>query len=162
MGDSTPRGFSNWLYTRFAKATSPDYRVVHSATSENVFLPADFVQTLEEAYTANWREQELLGGFVELEGALFQRGWFQTIEIAPPNLKWFRYWDLAASIKTTADYTASAAVALGDDGVIYVRNTIRGRWEWPDAKRIIMQTMVTEPGTEHGIEEALHGLAAIQ
>ena len=153
---------TNWLYTRFAKATSPDYHVVHSATRDNVFLPADFVQTLEEAYTANWREQELEGRFVELEGALFQRSWFQTIETAPPNLKWFRYWDLAASTRTTADYTASAAVALGDDGAIYCRDMIRGRFEWPDAKRIIMQTMLTEPSTEHGIEEALHGLAAIQ
>lgn len=134
---------------------------MHSATRVNVFLPADFVQTLEEAYTANWREQELEGRFVELEGALFQRHWFQIVESTPPDLKWFRYWDLAASIKTTADFTASAAVALGEDGVIYVRDMIHGKWEWPDAKRIIMQSMIGEPGTEHAIEEALHGLAAI-
>jgi predicted phage terminase large subunit-like protein len=135
---------------------------VHSSPRDNVFLPADFVQTLEEAYVSSWREQELEGRFVELEGALFQRHWFETVENAPPDLRWHRYWDLAASIKTTADYTASAAVALGEDGVIYVRDMIHGKWEWPDAKRIIMQTMLAEPSTQHGIEEALHGLAAIQ
>src|SRR5688572_16362520 len=38
---------------------------------------------------------------------------------------------------------------------------VHGKWEWPEAKRVIMQTMLAEPGTEHAIEEALHGLAAI-
>ncbi len=159
---STPRGFSNWLYTRFAKATSPDYQVVHSSTRENIFLPKDFVETLEEAYTAGWREQELEGLFVELEGALFRRPWFQFVETAPQDLRWYRYWDLAASIKTTADYTASCAVALGEDGVLYVRDMIHGRWEWPDAKKVIMQTMLFDPAVEHGVEEAMHGLAGIQ
>ena len=159
---STPRGFSNWLYTRFVTNNSPDYEVVRSATKENIYLPKDFVKTLEEAYTAGWREQELEGLFVELEGALFSRHWFQFVESAPEGLRWYRYWDLAASIKTTADYTASCAVALGEDGVLYARDMIHGRWEWPDAKKIIMQTMLFDPAVEHGVEEALHGLAAIQ
>lgn len=30
-------------------------------------------------------------------------------------MKWFRYWDLAASVKTQADFSASAAVALHKD-----------------------------------------------
>ncbi|MBA2526403.1 MAG: phage terminase large subunit [Pyrinomonadaceae bacterium] len=135
---------------------------MRSATRENIYLPKDFVKTLEEAYTAGWREQELEGLFVELEGALFSRSWFQFVESAPSGLRWCRYWDLAASIKTTADYTASCAVALGQDGVLYVRDVIHGRWEWPDAKKIIMQTMLFDPAVEHGVEEAMHGLAAIQ
>lgn len=97
------------------------------------------------------------------EGALFRREWFGVpVEQAPEGLRWVRYWDLAASTKTSADYTASAALALGDDGTMYVRDMIRGRWEWPDARNIIVQTMLSEPGTTHAIEEALHGLAAIQ
>lgn len=160
---STPKGFSNWLYTRFAKATSDDYRVVYSSTRDNIFLPTDFVKNLEEAYTAQWRSQEIEGLFTELAGTIFHRDWFQILEYLPEGVRgWHRYWDLAASVKTSADYTASAAVALGDDGVLYIRDMIHGKWEWPDAKRIIMQTMLAEPGTQHGIEEALHGLAATQ
>ena len=48
------------------------------------------------------------------------------------------------------------------DGTIYLRDMIRGRWEWPDQERIIVQTMLAEPGTRHGIEKALHGIAAVQ
>lgn len=95
-------------------------------------------------------------------GALFQRHWFRVIDYAPEGLRWCRYYDLAASTKTTADYTASAAVALGGDGTLYIRDMLRGRWEWPDARKIIMQTMQAEPKGEHAIEEAMHGLAALQ
>ena len=160
---STPRGFNNWLYTRFAKAVSDDYRVVYSSTRDNVFLPAGFVDSLEQAYTAQWREQEIEGLFTELAGTIFHRSWFPILEYLPEGVRgWHRYWDLAASVKTSADYTASAAVALGEDGVLYIRDMIHGKWEWPDAKKIIIQTMLDEPGTQHGIEEALHGLAATQ
>lgn len=95
------------------------------------------------------------------EGAMFKRHWFETVEAAPEGLSWVRYWDLAASTKTTADYTASAAVALAKDGTLYIRDVIRDRWEWPDAKRVIVQTMISEGG-RHGIEKALHGIAAVQ
>lgn len=97
------------------------------------------------------------------EGALFKREWFTTVDAAPEGLRWGRYWDLAASTKTSADYTASAAVGFdGNDGTLYIRDMIRGRWEWPDARKIIVETMLGEPNTTHAIEEAMHGLAAIQ
>jgi predicted phage terminase large subunit-like protein len=53
-------------------------------------------------------------------------------------------------------------VALADDGTLYIRDMIRGRWEWPDAYNIIIQTMQTERAVVHGIEKAMHGLAATQ
>jgi predicted phage terminase large subunit-like protein len=96
------------------------------------------------------------------EGALFKRDWFRIVDRAPDGLTWYRYWDLAASTHDYADYTASAAVALGDDGVFYVRDMVRGRWEWPDAYNVIVRTMLAEPSTVHGIEKAMHGLAALQ
>jgi len=97
------------------------------------------------------------------EGALFRREWFDIVDRAPEGLLWGRYWDLAASTKTSADYTASGAVALDpNDGSIYIRDMIRGRWEWPDARKIVIQTMLSEPNAIHGIEEAMHGLAAVQ
>jgi len=96
------------------------------------------------------------------EGALFKRPWFKVVERAPDGLRWARYWDLAASTREQADYTASAAVALADDGTLYIRDMLRGRWEWPDAYHVIANTMQNERGVSHGIEKALHGLAAVQ
>lgn len=99
------------------------------------------------------------------EGALFKREWFtgpNVIDRAPEGLYWVRYWDLAVSTKTTADYTASGAVAIDQDQNVYIRDVIRGRWEWPDARRIIIDTMRAEPNVTHCIEKALHGYAAVQ
>jgi predicted phage terminase large subunit-like protein len=93
---------------------------------------------------------------------MFRRAWFRVIDAAPPGLRWVRYWDLAASTKSSADYTASAAVAMADDGTLYVRDMVRGRWEWPDARGVMVQTMLREPQTIHAVEQAMHGLAALQ
>jgi predicted phage terminase large subunit-like protein len=96
------------------------------------------------------------------EGALFKRQWFPVVDAAPKGLKWFRYWDLAATTHTTSDYTASGAVGMASDGSVFIRDMVHGRWEWPDARSIIIQTMQSEPGVIHGVEDALHGLAAVQ
>ena len=109
------------------------------------------------------RERLLNGNWAIMPaGNLFRREWFRVVPAAPAGLEWVRYWDLAASTKTTADYTASIAVALDRDGTFYLRDMIRGRWEWPDQEKIIVATMLAEPAVVHGIEKALHGLAAVQ
>ena len=107
----------------------------------------------------------LLGGDWQIrpQGNVFKREWFtQIVDAAPDGLRWVRYWDLAASVKTSADYTASVAEALGPDGTVYMRDMIRGRWEWPEAKAIIKATMLAESRTQHGIELAMQGLSVVQ
>lgn len=157
---TTPRG-RNWLYQTFESGRI-GYDTVRSSTRDNVHLPDGFVDSLNADYTAEFARQEIDGEYVDPSGALFRRDWFRVVESAPNDLRWYRYWDLAASIKSSADYTASAAVALDHDGTLYIRDVIRGRWEWPDQRRLIVETMRAEPDVVHGIEEALHGLAAVQ
>lgn len=78
------------------------------------------------------------------EGAIFNRDWFQRIARAPDGLSWARYWDLAVSTKTTADYTASAAVAFDGAGNMYIRDMVRGRWPWHEAKERVKETIRAE------------------
>ncbi len=142
---------------------------------ERLFIPAKFHENPGLDYeeykktlmklSPLLQKQRMEGDWdAEQEGAIFKNEWVKYTDILPDDrsVKRVRYWDLAASIKTTADYTASAEVALGGDGTLYIRDMIRGRWEWPDAKKIIIQTMLNGNGTRHGIEEAMHGLAAVQ
>jgi predicted phage terminase large subunit-like protein len=84
------------------------------------------------------------------------------VAAAPEGLRWGRYWDLAASTKDAADYTVGVRAALGADGTLYLADLIRGRWEWPDARRVILQTLAAEPGVRVGIEQAGFQLAAVQ
>ncbi len=156
---TTPRG-KNWLYDVW-QSGGADYTVTQAKSTDNPFLPSHFIETLRQSMTSEMYRQEVEGQFIDPIGALFQRHWFGVVDSVPQNLKWFRYWDLAASTKTSADYTASVRVA-SHDGILYIADGIHIKAEWPDAKKTIIQTMRTEKDTSHGIEEALHGLAAVQ
>lgn len=159
---TTPRGY-DWLYETFVKSQSPDYEVIRSSTRDNVFLPSSFVERLASQYTHQWQQQEIEGEFCELEGTLFKRQWFEVVEHAPDGLTWNRYWDLAASVKTQADFSASACVALDEaTGFVYIRDLIKMKAEWPDVRKTIIKTALLEKGVKLGIESAMHGLAATQ
>jgi predicted phage terminase large subunit-like protein len=71
---------------------------------------------------------------------------FQIIqkESVPPDLQWVRAWDLAASEKKSADYTASVRVAQDCNGNLYVADGINGRWEWPAARQRIANVATAE------------------
>lgn len=159
---TTPRGF-DWLWETFAKSESPDYALIRSSTRDNVFLPGDFVTRLEAQYTEQWQRQEIEGEFCELEGSLFKRQWFQIVEHAPEGLRWVRYWDLAASTKTAADFSASAKVAMSaETGDVFIAGMIHLKEEWPVVRKVIIETALAEPGVRVGVESAVHGLAGFQ
>jgi len=77
-------------------------------------------------------------------GGKIKRKWFKMRDTIPEGLSWKRFWDLAVSAKKSADYTASIAAALDAEGNIYLRDMVRGQWEWPDVKRNIIATALTE------------------
>lgn len=99
------------------------------------------------------------------KGNVFHADWFKIIspEEVPVGLKWFRYWDLAASLKARASYTAAAAIAATKDGDLIIRDMLRRKIEWPEQKKLIKSTALAEPEVvEVGIEKKLHGMAAVQ
>ena len=157
---TTPRG-RNWIWELWNRG-GLDYAMIESRTADNVYLPAGFVEMLRATMTAEQYEQEANGKFIDVAGAMFKRQWFDYIDSPPAGLDWVRYWDLAASIKESADYTAGARVAFDDNGVLYIDDVIRIKAEWPDVQKLIIHTALSEPGTVLGIEEALHGLAGLQ
>ena len=160
IATTTPRG-KDWLYELWTTGGA-DYSITESATTDNAFLPSHFVETLRQSMTSEMYAQEVQGRFIDPLGSLFQRHWFTVVPRAPEGLKWFRYWDLAASTKQSADYTASVRAAM-HDGIIYLDGGIQMKAEWPDVRKVIVATMLSERSdTQVGIEEALQGLAAVQ
>jgi predicted phage terminase large subunit-like protein len=99
-------------------------------------------------------------------GSKIMREWFKIIapDEVKKDLRWVRYWDLAISTKEGSSYTASGRLAFDGDGNLYIAAMIRGRWEWPQQRRVIKTTMLAEKalGVIHGVEKALHGTAAVQ
>jgi predicted phage terminase large subunit-like protein len=78
----------------------------------------------------------------------------------PTGMRWMRFWDLATSSKTVADYTAGVQGAIGpapgapgnwrDDqkkwplDYFYLRDMVFGQWEWPRAREKIKTTAELE------------------
>jgi predicted phage terminase large subunit-like protein len=156
---TTPRG-KDWVYQLF-DGDHPDYATIRSKTTDNLFLDDTFVSTLKQSMTSEMYRQEVDGEFTDPVGSMFRREWLTVADQRPQGMQWFRYWDLASSIRQSADYTASVRVCL-HNGVVYIADGIRIKAEWPDVRRIMIETMRSETDTVHGIEKAQHGLAATQ
>lgn len=158
---TTPKGF-NWVYETFVEQANDDTAIYRVATSANPFTDDAFKRSLASQYPSEFARQELAGEFITLGAGLIRRNWFDVLPDAPEGLRWHRYWDLAVSTKASADFTASVRCAERD-GVLYLHNPVRGRWEWPEARHVILQTMNDEPDTRTvGIENVAFQLAAVQ
>ena len=157
----TPKGLDNWTYRVFVSDANQDTSIHRARSAANPFLPAEYVDALRRQYGSEYARQELGGEFVTLGAGLVRRSWFTVADAAPAGLTWARYWDLAASEKQSADYTASIRAAFDKDGMLWLADGIRGHWGWPEARRIILQTMAAEDA-EVGVEAAGFQLAAFK
>ncbi len=101
---------------------------------------------------------------VPKDGGAFKRSWFagKIIDRPPAGLRWCRGYDLAVSTKTSADYTASFRCAVDRLGNLYIADGFRQRIEFPEQRKYIVERILTETNTIHGIEAALHGMAFVQ
>jgi len=73
-------------------------------------------------------------------GGMFKREWFQTINAAPANCRWVRGWDLAATAKETAAFTAGVLIGKAQDGRFYIADATRIQGSAADVERLIVNT----------------------
>jgi predicted phage terminase large subunit-like protein len=169
----TPRGRGHWTYETFG-TSKPDTELFTSKTSDNPFLPSSFTARLMQQYTSAQAMQELEGAFIDVEGALFRRHWFQIVDVAPAGLMRVRAWDLAATAPKAGsdpDYTVGVRMGRDTAGTFYLENVVRVR-ETPQAvEKLIVQTakldgpgvficMEQEPGSS-GVALADHYLKLV-
>jgi hypothetical protein len=73
---TTPRG-KNWLYREFTKGDE-QHRIFKAPTRSNVYLPDDYLGSLERSYGELFRAQELEGEFVDDQAdALIPGEWLE-------------------------------------------------------------------------------------
>jgi len=146
---STPFGM-NYFYNRFL---DPEWGNFQKPTSENPFIDPEEIEEARRNLPELIFRQEYLAEFVQLSGALFKRDYFR-IEDHIPELKIInRHWDLAASTKTTADYTSGAKCGIDQDGNLWILDLVHGRFAWPELIRIIKSTAIQDgPSVNQSIE----------
>lgn len=98
-------------------------------------------------------------------GNKIKRHWLQRIHRRdkPLNLQKVRFWDLAVTATTKADFTASGEMGLDENGNIYIDYLVHEQVEWPDAQKMIksyavqeqMPVGITTTGMQKGFFQAL-------
>lgn len=100
---------------------------------------------------------------VPAEGGIFKRNWFNRVEVQPQIAYAVRFWDLAMSEKTSADYSVGVKIGQGTDGHYYLLDVARRQVEWGDLVEWITGVIVTDGSTVmQGIEEKGYMSRAIQ
>lgn len=82
----TPR--MNWVYDTFiSKELSNDYFIVKEIpTFSNIHLPDEYVKSLQEQYSGQFYDQEILGKFVSFEGLIYELKQTSIVDIE--NMKY--------------------------------------------------------------------------
>lgn len=128
----------NWTNLRFpCIADSRDNEDGSDITNRNDgellsdLWPASHIQNIREtdpyifASMYQGRPKPSEGGFIKRED-------LRSGSVPPTDLL-VRYWDLATSVKETADWTVGALGGIGPNQIFYVKDIERFRMEWPDA-----------------------------
>ncbi len=68
---TTPKG-RNWIWELWVKEPSEEYGYIHATTYDNIYLPEDYIKSLEVRYSGEFFEQEVLGKFVKFEGLVYK------------------------------------------------------------------------------------------
>jgi predicted phage terminase large subunit-like protein len=127
---STPKGY-NHFWEMFNKVEQ-GWRSFQHPSWDNPYLDPAEIEAAKRELPALVFRQEYGAEFVQLAGALFRREYFDVVDHAPFLDRQARFWDLASSTKTQADYTCGALVGIAGEDV-YILDVVRGRWEWPKA-----------------------------
>jgi predicted phage terminase large subunit-like protein len=131
---TSPKG-KNWVNDL---EVLPNTETIIQRTEENPFLPDEYINSLRSQYTTDFARQELDADIVEFNAGVIHSDWFKSVEYVKP-IDGVRYWDLAVSIKTSADRSAGALCSFKDDKFT-IHNIICGRFEYPDLRKKIIQT----------------------
>lgn len=69
---ATPKGFG-WIYEQWVKNPKQGYELITCMSTENPYLPPDYVETLKDAYSGLFFRQEVLGEFVAPKGVVYHQ-----------------------------------------------------------------------------------------
>lgn len=158
---SSPRG-RNWFWRLWKDASEgkEGWQAWRFPTSTNPYIDPEEIATAKAQLPALVFAQEMLAEFTEHFGAMFKRDYFSAVIPEAPGGHYIRFWDLAASPE--GDYSVGTKVGL-IDGKYIVADVVRGRWDWPNLRRIITDTALEDgPEIRVGVEQAALELHAVQ
>jgi len=130
---SNPGGLGHdWVKQRFITEAGKEGRVfIPARLRDNPSLDAEtYIKGLDELDPIT-RQQLLNGDWTARQGGeKFRREWFEVVEVAPPEARYVRAWDLAATVpelNTDPDWTTGVKVGRHPNGMYYIADALRFR-----------------------------------
>lgn len=125
-----------------------------------------WIDQLRKDYGINAREElDCIPFEAKGVGTIFKREWFEVVDYAPRGGQILRFWDLAATVKDTAYFTAGVKLQYVDD-VYYVLDAIAEQVSPAEADQLILNTALMDGNTcaiyweleggSAGIRDAVH------
>ncbi|MBI5961185.1 MAG: phage terminase large subunit [Chloroflexi bacterium] len=103
----------------------------------------------EYAWTALYQQRP-----IPSEGGVFKRTNFRLIHTAPECVQTVRFWDLAMSERTSADFSAGVKMGGSADGRIVVLDVVRQRVAWDQLPALLADTALRDgPEVRIGFEQ---------
>jgi predicted phage terminase large subunit-like protein len=148
---SSPRG-KDWVYDLY-ESDKDTINLIVQRTVDNPFITQEYIDELKKRYPSKYAAQELGAEIIEMGAGVIDPEWFTKIDGYKSTIG-VRAWDLAVSIKTSADYTAGVLCSMSN-GILYIRDIIRDKFEYPELKKKIISTAKYDGIDVYiGIEEA--------
>jgi predicted phage terminase large subunit-like protein len=119
-----------------------DPRTADGDLLDAVRFPREVIEDLKRDTTAYAYASQYQQRPSPREGNMFKRAWFvdKFVDQPPPNCRWVRHWDLAASKRSSSARTAGVKIGQSKDGRFYVSNVIKVQEEGAAVRQIILTT----------------------
>lgn len=74
FGHTNPENTKGWIYKYFVENKKENYRLIIAPTTQNIYLPQDFVNNLKNAYDPDYYKINVLGQFGDYTSGLVVKG----------------------------------------------------------------------------------------
>lgn len=128
---STPNG-ANYFKALFERRqTDETWAAFQMPTSSNPYIDPDEIEDARRTLPSIVFRQEYLAEFVDMQGSRVKREWLRY-GTPPANLRYSMAVDLAASLRSEADYTAIVVTGTDGSGNYWVVDVHRDRMSFND------------------------------
>lgn len=138
---SNPGGIGHdWVKARFVDAEDEKRVYVPARLTDNPHIDqAGYIESLNELDPVTLAQ--LLNGDWDVQptGNVFPREAVSFVDVAPLNAWRIRYWDKAGTAGGTGARTAGVRMSMTPEGVVYVEDSVTGRWEAFGRERMLRQ-----------------------
>lgn len=85
FGHTNPQADKGWIHERFVENKLPNYRLIIAPTTNNIYLPEHFVQSMRESFDEEYFRINVLGEFGDYNSGLVVKGF------SDENIKKLKY-----------------------------------------------------------------------